>query len=216
MRGFHSQLRDAVNACRTLGPTYAPDCAQGAFHDYWISLSGGDGTERPTHADTSPQSVCGHYSLVRPCWFRYFWERDPSTHVRKASDIDRLCRGVEGLQRAGCVGGASLLMSRELEPVDHARTCGTLEGADTLNCLRGVNVPLLTDNRFGQLALIRTCSGMPRSTRYGCFSWFGRTLAVVTDGGFRRNGCPRLTPRHAEISCVAGAARLGRALRTFS
>ena len=57
--GFHSQLRDAINACNELGPANAPDCSQGAFHDYWISLGGGDGTSTPENADDSPESVCG-------------------------------------------------------------------------------------------------------------------------------------------------------------
>ena len=47
MRGYHGLLAGAVLACTKLGPRFAPDCAQGAFHDYWISLSGGDGTTAP-------------------------------------------------------------------------------------------------------------------------------------------------------------------------
>ena len=161
MRGFHSQLSDAVRACRTLGPTNAPDCAQGAYHDYWISLSGGDDTTRPKDAATSPRTICGGVEFVRPCWYRFFWEREPGTHVRHASDMLRLCKGVTGFQRAGCMSGASLMMSRELEPVDHARECGKLSGTDTLNCLRGVDVPLLVGNRFEELRLIRTCADLP-------------------------------------------------------
>ncbi len=45
MRGYHGQLSSAVIACKSLGARFTPDCAQGAFHDYWISLSGGDGTD---------------------------------------------------------------------------------------------------------------------------------------------------------------------------
>ena len=216
MRGFHSQLADAIHACIMLGPTNAPDCAQGAFHDYWISLSGGDGTTRPKSTDASPTSLCGHYEFVRPCWYRFFWEREPGTHVRHASDMIRLCRGLVRLQRAGCISGASLLMSRELEPEDHARACGDLSGTDTLNCLRGVDVPLVAGNRFRQLDLIRTCNGLPSTTRTGCFSWFGRTLAVVTDGRFGRAGCHALAAPHARASCLAGAARMNRPLATFS
>ena len=35
-----------------------------------------------------------------------------------------------------------------------------------------------------QLRLIRTCRKLPTTTRWGCYAWFGRTLAVVTDGKF--------------------------------
>ena len=62
----------------------------------------------------------------------------PSSDQR---DVARLCKGVAGMQRAGCIGGASLLLARYREPVDHARVCGRLSGSDALNCLRGVNVP---------------------------------------------------------------------------
>lgn len=216
MRGFHSQLSDAVRACRTLGPTNAPDCAQGAYHDYWISLGGGDDTVRPKDAATSPRAVCGGVEFVRPCWYRFFWERESGTHVRHAADMLRLCKGVTGFQRAGCMSGASLTMSRELEPVDHARECRKLSGTDTLNCLRGVDVPLLVGNRFEELRLIRTCADLPLTTRWGCVSWFGRTLTVVTDGRFRGEGCSVLDTIHERATCVAGAKRMNEPLRTFS
>jgi hypothetical protein len=216
MRGFHSQLRDAVNACNELGPRNAPDCAQGAFHDYWISLGGGDGTSAPENADDSPESVCGAYTYKRPCWYRYFWERRAETRVYAAADLLEQCDGQEGLQRAGCVSGASLLISRERDPVDHARVCAEVEGVDTYNCLRGVNVPALEGKTFEQLRLVRTCGDLPTTTRWGCFAWIGRTLAVLTDGRFRESGCAQLEPEHARISCSAGGARMGRPLRTFS
>jgi hypothetical protein len=216
MRGFHSQLRDAVNACNELGTVNAPDCAQGAFHDYWISLGGGDGTSTPENADDSPESVCGAYTYKRPCWYRYFWERKAGTRVYKAEDMLAECDGLEGMQRAGCMSGASLLVSRERDPVDHARVCTELEGVDTYNCLRGVNVPALDGKVFEQLRLIRTCGDLPTTTRWWCYSWIGRTLAVLTDGAFRERGCAQLEPEHALVSCRAGGARMWQPLRTFS
>jgi hypothetical protein len=216
MRGFHSYLPDAVTACNKLGEVAAPDCSQGAFHDYWISLGGGDGTERPENVDTDPESLCGAYTYKRPCWFRYFWEREPSARVYEARDLLDLCDGREGMQRAGCMSGASLLVSRERDPVDHARVCNGLQGSDTYDCLRGVNVPALEGRIFEQLRLIRTCSDLPTSTSAGCYRWFGRTLAVLTDGDFRTSGCPQLANASARGHCARGAARTGLALRTFS
>jgi hypothetical protein len=216
MRGFHSQLRDAVNACNELGPANAPDCAQGAFHDYWISLGGGDGTSTPENADDSPESVCGAYTYKRPCWYRYFWERKADTRVYKAEDMLALCDGQDGMERAGCMSGASLLVSRERDPVDHARVCGELAGVDTYNCLRGINVPALDGKVFEQLRLIRTCGDLPTTTRWWCYSWIGRTLAVLTDGAFREGGCAQLEPEHARVSCIAGGAHMWRPLRTFA
>jgi hypothetical protein len=216
MRGFHSQLRDAVKACRTLGPRNAPDCSQGAFHDYWIALGGADDTTRPAEVITSARELCAEYEFVRPCWYRFLWERRSEKRVSKADDIERLCRDVEGLQRSGCVSAASLLMSRELAPVDHARTCGALAGTDTIECLRGVVVPAVAKNPFERMHLVKTCADLPTTTRSRCFGWFGRTLAVVTDGRFRKTGCPQLGEPQARNWCSVGAARMGRPLRTFS
>ena len=216
MRGFHSQLRDAINACNELGRNNAPDCSQGAFHDYWISLAGGDGTTTPENADDSPESVCGAYTYKRPCWYRYFWERKADTRVYKAQDLLAQCKGLDGMQRAGCVSGASLLVSRERDPVDHARVCTELEGVDTYNCLRGLNVPALDGKVFEQLRLIRICGDLPTTTRWWCYSWIGRTLAVLTDGGFRERGCSQLEPEHGLVYCRAGGARMWQPLRTFS
>ena len=216
MRGYHGQLGSAMIACKSLGTRFTPDCAQGAFHDYWISLSGGDGTTRPKQADTDPRSVCARYAYPRPCWYRFFWERRQSARVESGEDVSRLCQGVDRGQRAGCVGGASLLLVRDREPFDHARVCRDLSGSDTLSCLRGVNVPGLVGDRWAQLRLLRTCAKLPRSTRHGCYAWFGRTLAVVTNGRFERSGCPRLRMPDARTACVAGARRLAEPLATFS
>ena len=158
MRGYHGQLTGAVRACDTLGKRFAPDCAQGAFHDYWISLSGGDGTKQQDGADTDPRSVCGSHSYPRPCWYRFFWERMPDASVETSKDFLDLCRGLEGLQRAGCIGGASLLVAGRRGPVEHAQLCATLSGSDTLDCLRGINVPAVAGSQWEQLGLIRTCS----------------------------------------------------------
>ena len=216
MRGFHGYVRDAVTACNELGARNAPDCAQGAFHDYWISLGGGDGTEQVANADTDPESVCAAYTYKRPCWFRYLWERKAETRVYEASDLLALCGDLEGLQRAGCLSGASLLVSRERDPVDHARVCTNVEGSDTYDCLRGVNVPALEGRVFEQLRLIRTCGELPATTDAWCYRWFGRTLAVLTDGKFRETGCPQLEGASPQGHCARGAARTGLPLRTFS
>jgi hypothetical protein len=216
MRGYHGNLPWSVRACKTLGALYTPDCAQGAFHDYWISLSGADETKRPDDAVVDPEKLCGGYAFPRPCWYRFFWERRQSATVMEAKDIRRLCHGIEGEQRAGCMGGASLLLARLRDPADHARICGELSGSDALNCLRGVNVPVLAGDRYEQLRLIRACADHPRATRNGCYGWFGRTLNVVTDGKFEQGGCRKLGTGQARAACVAGARKLQQPLGTFS
>jgi hypothetical protein len=216
MRGYHGSLGPSVGACKALGPNRAPDCAQGVFHDYWISLGGGDGTSAPSSAERSPESVCGAYEFKRPCWYRYFWERRASIRVYEADDITGLCGRLSQLQRAGCIGGASLLVTRERDPVDHARVCQGLQGPDTYDCLRGVNVAGLDGKRFEQMRLIGTCAVLPKATTTWCYAWFGRTLSVVTDGRFASTGCKRLQPEAARVSCLAGARRTAEPLVTFS
>jgi hypothetical protein len=66
------------------------------------------------------------------------------------------------------------------------------------------------------MLLIRTCAGLQGAVRWGCYVWFGRTLAVTTDGRFLRGGCTRLTAAAAENACRLGAKRMDRPLRTFS
>jgi hypothetical protein len=211
MRGYHGRLRQAVAACRRLGPREAPDCAQGAFHDYWISLRGADGTTRPLRPDTSPRSVCnGHLWYVRPCWYRYFVEQASGGRLESVADILRACRGLRDLRRSGCVGGASLQASGD--PISHVRMCAHLSGPDASACLRGVQVQALAGAPRRQLALIGRCSLLHRDTRRDCYEWFGRTLAVVTNGRF---DCARLAPA-GRAGCSAGARRAGDALVSFS
>jgi hypothetical protein len=216
MRGFHGELASAVESCKTLGPRFAPDCAQGAYHDYWISLGGGDGTARPKNAVTDPRALCGGAAYPLPCWYRFFLERRPSASVDGADDLRRLCGALERLQRSGCLAGASLLIATRRDPADHARTCTELSGNDVMSCLRGVNVPALAKAEWEQLRLIRVCASLPRATRYGCYVWFGRTLTIVTDGRFGRSGCARLELPVARSACAAGARLIALPLRTFS
>ncbi len=211
MRGYHGLLRQAVAACRRLGPNEAPDCAQGAFHDYWISLRGADGTTRPgPRADTSPRSVCnGHLWFVRPCWYRYFVEQT-KVAINSPADVLRACRGLRRLQRSGCVGGAALQLGGD--PLAQARLCAQLPARDVASCLRGAQVQVLAREPRRQLKLIRGCALLRPGERPDCYAWYGRTLAVVTD---RRFDCGRLAGL-GRLACRAGARQTDEALVTFS
>jgi hypothetical protein len=215
MRAYHGSLGESVRACRQLRPAFAPDCAQGAFHDYWISLRGADGTTRPPHASTSPRTICdGRFTYIRPCWYRYFLEQAVTKPVRTATDLRRSCRGLLGLERFGCISAAALIVSAN--PFDQMRICSRLRGADAAACLRGVPDQALSGQPAKQLRLIRACSQMASDARSACYEWLGRTLAVVTNGTFRTRGCPQLRPESAVRPCVAGARRMDAALVTFS
>jgi hypothetical protein len=204
LRAYHGTLGQAVRACRRLAARYAPDCAQGVFHDYWISLRGADGTTRPRGAVTSPRVICdGRFAYVRPCWYRYFLEQAVELPVRNAADLRRTCRGLRSIQRFGCISAATLTISSD--PFEQMRVCAQLGGRDAAACVRGVADQALAGRPARQLALIRKCRTAD------CYKWIGRTLAVVTNGAFR---CAALT--QGRQACLAGARQLNAALVTFS
>jgi hypothetical protein len=209
MRGYHGQLAPAARACRALG-AHGADCAQGVFHDYWISLRGADGTTRPRNPVMSPRLICdGRHGYVRPCWYRYFLEQHFPPPLETAADIDRACRGLRPLQRYGCVSGASLALSTN--PFVQTNVCARLAGADANACLRGVAVPAVVDRPAAQRRLLAVCAGF-RKQAADCSAWFGRTLALVTEGRF---GCD-LADRLARSACRTGRARIAEPLVTFA
>jgi hypothetical protein len=203
MRAYHGDLKLSVASCRKLG-AQAPDCAQGAFHDYWISLRGADGTTLRENG-LSPRFLCnGHLSYVRPCWFRYFVEQARAPIVESAASIRSACAGLHKLQRYGCVSGAALSIPES--PLVQARICSQLAATDASACLRGVAVQTYEREPAKQRALYATCAHMPTGAKADCRDWFGRTLTLVTNGGFR---CP-------DPACKRGAARIPEPLVTFS
>ena len=213
LRAYHGDLGQAVRACRALAPNFAPDCAQGVFHDYWISLRGADGTVAPGKA-LSPRTLCdGRLTYVRPCWYRYFLERPFELPVRNAHDLRRTCRGLTGIERYGCIGAAALTISSN--PFAQLRVCATLSAHDAEACLRGVPDQALAGRPSQQVRLIRACARVAAGARNDCYEWLGRTLAVVTNGAFREQGCTKLSPEPRR-ACTTGAKSMQAALVTFS
>ena len=66
------------------------------------------------------------------------------------------------------------------------------------------------------VGLIGGCELFAGDTRAACYRWLGKTLAVLTDGGFERTGCPRLADADARRFCREGAQTMDQALVTFS
>ena len=215
MRGYHETIFLAVDACRRLGPRYAPDCAQGAFHDYWISLRGADETTSPLHAVTSPRRLCARYArYALACWYRYWIEQAPGPVIVNVRDLLGLCRGLAGLQRAGCIAGAGKDFYDS--PLAQTRLCASLHGpADALACVRGVANQAYAGQPRRELALFRACARMPAGARAGCAAWFGKTFNVLENGRFLADGCPKVIVAF-RAACAAGARRWGEPLVTFS
>lgn len=216
MRMYGEYLRYALPLCRELGARAAPDCAQGAFHDYWIATSGRDATAQRPGLITSPRVLCGARkgAFAMACWYRVFVERPPKHAVRSAADITGLCSGLRDVQRAGCVAAAALSAAGS-DPFALTALCDGLHGNDVVNCLRAVPVEEVGPWLVRQLDLIRTCAALKDGARRPCYEWFGKALAVVTNGDFMRS-CRRLRSAAARDQCRIGARRYQDPLVTFA
>jgi hypothetical protein len=216
MRGYHESLFLAVHACERLGAAYAPDCAQGVFHDYWIALRGADETTSPGDVVRSPRKLCAQYPhFALSCWYRYYIEQPQQPSISSAHDLENVCRGLAGSQRAGCIAGAAKTIPDT--PQAQARLCTHLGvAADAVACLRGVANQTYVGEPAKQLGLFRVCAGMPAGARAGCDAWFGRTFNVLTNGRFQREGCPSLASPQDRAACASGARRWTQPLVTFA
>ena len=219
MRLYEDQLEPALELCVALGPGAAPDCAQGAYHDYWFAVLGADDATLREQPITNPRQLCGAQpeEFVRPCWYRAFLENRPAGfQLETPEDLEDLCEGLEGTQRAGCLTGAALIGPSD--PAVQLRICAELEApVDAAGCVRGTKVQNLRDPSMRDyVRLIEGCERFAAEARAACYRWLGKALAVVTDGGFARSGCPQLTEADARRHCRAGARTMNDALVTFS
>jgi hypothetical protein len=218
MRIHGDRLAPALELCRALGPP-APDCAQGAFHDYWFAVAGADDAELPPGAATDARAVCGTQSagFVRPCWYRAFVDDRPEgIVVDSALHLDVLCDGLDGLQREACITGAAVI--GPADPAVQLELCADFEEpGEAVACIRGTKVQnLLGSPTSTYVAVLAGCESFAGAVRSACYRWLGKAVAVLTDGAFAREGCPVLEHRDARHQCAAGARELERALVTFS
>jgi hypothetical protein len=219
MRIYGDKLEPALHLCRALGPRAAADCAQGAYHDYWFAVVGADDATLPEDAVNDPRELCGAApdEFVRPCWYRAFIENRPAAFdISTAEDLDGLCADLLGLQREACITAASVIGPSD--PAAQIDLCADLATAsDAASCVRGVKVQNLLGGPTGEfVALVDRCATLRGGAREACYRWLGKTVAVLTDGAFARDGCPRLRGAPARRACAAGAATMDEALETFS
>ena len=216
MRLSGERFAIALRACTALGPTNAPDCAQGVFHDYWITLGDRPTTRLPWGAGSATQvayQLCSHYAYVRGCWYRAFLEDHPARAIRSARDLLAVCRGMRGLHHEACLTAGALVSSSD--PFTQVRLCSALRGTEAVDCVRGTAVAAVTSGPPAeQVELAAGCRTFDASARAGCYEWLGKTLAVVTNGRFLRTGCARLGS--GAVPCRRGAAAYNGPLVTFS
>lgn len=215
MRFYDASLTPALRLCRALGANSAADCAQGAYHDLWLAIAGADETTPPAEAIGDVRTLCSRQppAFVRACWYRSFIDTRPAGYeTSTAGDLTRICAGTQALQRQGCITAASVIGSPN--PLRQMRVCSRLPRGDVLACVRGVKVQnLLGTPARNQLRVIARCSWLEAEVATRCFEWLGKVLAVITDGGFERRGCPQVAQPAA---CRRGARALDGPLVTFS
>lgn len=219
MRIHGDRLAPALELCRALGARAAPDCAQGAYHDYWFAVVGADDASLPGEAVTDPRLLCAAQprAFVRPCWYRAFVDNRPAgVDVESPDDIVSLCQGLGELQRQACITAASVIGPPD--PAVQLQICAGLQvPTDAVSCVRGTKVQnLLGRSTAEYVELIVGCGLFAGTTRASCYRWLGKTLSVLTDGVFGRAGCPQLRSASARRHCRAGAGRVDDALVTFS
>jgi hypothetical protein len=214
MRGYHESLFLAVHACSKLGVRYAPDCEQGAFHDYWIALRGDDDASSPLHPVHSPRKLCAQYArYALACWYRYWIEQAPGPVIQGPRDLVRLCRGLAGTQREGCIAGAEKDVYDT--PPDQMAMCAKLDARDARACVRGVANQGYEGEPKQELALLNECRRFPAAAVGDCAAWLGQTFNVVENGRFLREGCAQVA-KPLRGACRWGARRWQGPLVTFS
>jgi hypothetical protein len=219
MRLYADQLEPALELCVALGADVAPDCAQGAYHDYWFAVKGADEATLRDEPITDPRRLCAAQpeEFVPPCWYRAFLEtRPPAFQLETPRDLEDLCDGLDGIQRGGCITGAAVI--GPTDPAAQLRICADLEDAtDAASCVHGTKVQNLLDASTGEyVRVIEGCERFAPEARAACYRWLGKALAVVTDGRFERSGCPQLGAADARRQCREGARTMNEALVTFS
>ena len=204
MRAYHGRLRQSVAACRKLGEQ-APDCAQGAFHDYWISLRGADGTVRRADG-VSPRFLCnGHLWYVRPCWYRYF--------VEQALGADRRQRPLDPRGVRGPAPSAALRLRQRRGALDSR---GSADADTHLRAARGTRRERLSARRRRAGARAQPAAAA-RAVRAVHAHAARRRGATASAGSAARSRSSATAASAAPTARAAqGAALIAKPLVTFS
>ncbi len=215
MRAYNEELPLALRMCGRLPSVDVVDCAQGAYHDYWFSLSGVDGTVQ-LGPSLRPRALCGRQPrmFVRACWYRAFMESPPDRALNTPNDIVAVCAGLDGLQRQGCITGAAVTFNTAF-PARQLTGCAQLATGIRVACARGTATQDLAGAPLSmQVELVEQCDGFG-AERTGCVEWIAKALNVDTNGAFRSAGCAAV-PGADQAACRSGAASWRGPLETFS
>jgi hypothetical protein len=162
----------------------------------------------------SPRKLCAEYAhYAVQCWYRYWIEQLPGPVIEGPRDLLRLCHGLAGAQREGCIAGAEKDVYDT--PVGQMAMCAELRAADARACVRGVANQAYAGEPRQELALLGDCRHLPRGAVGTCAAWLGQTFNVVENGRFLAHGCPLAAPA-LRGACAWGARRWQEPLVTFS
>ena len=213
-RGARPRSRSARSSARTRGP----DCAQGAFHDYWFSVGGFDDTQAPTDPETDPKQLCGAQEpeYVRQCWYRAFVDNRPPGAIDALRRRRQLCQALEGLQREGCITAATVI--GPADPHSQFSLCFGFTGEEALACVRGIEAPEPA-RRVERAVRRRASTAAARFPR--------RCGSAATAGWARPRRAHRRGVRDGRLpappegavrakACVEGARTMDEPLVTFS
>ena len=207
MRGFHGDLGLTVGACRKLR-VYSADCAQGAFHDYWIASSRRRHGEAATGRDVAAVRLQRALLLRARCWYRYFLEQPGRPAPETPADVVRLRRPA----------AAAAVRPRRRRRGDDRRRRASPPSAGTFvpSMQRAASAAPrcrgLAGRPDAQRRLLCSCARFapgPRRRRYSPRP----DARDVTDGRFSCAAAERASSRAA---CTRGERRAGEALFTFS
>jgi hypothetical protein len=214
MRAYNEELPIALRMCSRLPHVDVVDCAQGAYHDYWFSLSGVDGTVQ-LGPSLRPRALCGRQPamFVRACWYRAFMESPPNQALNTPSDLVAVCAGLRGLQREGCITGAAVTFNTGF-PERQLDGCTQLAPDIRVACARGTATQDLVGSPVSaEVRLLQQCTRFG-AERVGCIEWIAKALNVDTNGAFLHAGCPTM-PAVDRAACRTGAASWLGPLETF-
>ena len=219
MRIHADRLEPALELCRALGPAAAPDCAQGAYHDYWFAVVGADDAKLPDEAVTDPRALCAATAgAVRAAVLVPGVHRQPAggPRGRFAGRLRRPVPGLDGLQRAACMTAASVIGPPD--PAAQLQLCAGLgDPADAASCIRGTKVQnLLGYPTAAYVDLIARCGLFHGATRAAAIAGSARRSPSSPTAISREPAARSSRPARPRRQCQAGARSMDEALVTFS
>ena len=182
--------RAALGLCRALGEP-APDCAQGAYHDYWFAVVGADDAELPAWR-CAIRAFCARSAggVVRPCGNRAFVDDRPAGIVVDSRSTSRCsaatspaCNGRDASPQWSVIGPPDRRCNSALRGARARGGCGAASAARRCRTCSA--------SRRQRSSTDRPCELFTGATRAACYRWLGKTIAVVTDGDFADSGCPQ-------------------------